>query len=185
MNKAITIALALILSAALFGCTGSTQPEVLPKIESGKVEVTQQQQPDSGTIVYRNADFGFSFSLPASWQGYQIVAGEWEGIALDASGSRAPAETGPMLSIRHPQWTPQNRRQDIPILVFTTGQWTSLQAGVFHIGAAPINPSELGSTAKHVLALPARYNYAFPEGYEEVERILASHPLQTTETQSR
>jgi hypothetical protein len=184
MNKAVTVALVLILSVALFGCTGTKQPEVQPNAENGKVEATKQQ-PESGTIVYKNADFGFSFSLPASWQGYQIVASQWEGFALDASGSRIPAETGPMLSIRHPQWTPQNPRQDVPILVFTTEQWTSLQAGVFHIGAAPINPSELGRTAKYVLALPARYNYAFPEGYEEVERILASHPLQATETQSR
>lgn len=185
MNKAVTVALVQLLSVALFGCAGAKQAEVQPRVESGNVEATRQQQPDSDTIGYRNADFGFSFSLPASWQGYQIVAGQWEGFTLDASGSPLPAETGPMLSIRHPQWTPQNHRQDIPILVFTTEQWTSLQADVFHIGAAPINPSELGRTAKHVLALPARYNYAFPEGYEEVERILASHPFQATETQSR
>ena len=184
MNKGITVVLLLLVSVALFGCTGRKQTEVQPKTESGKVEATPQQ-PDSGTIVYRNTEFGFSFSLPASWQGYQIVAGQWEGFALDASGSQVPAETGPMLSIRHPQWAPQNRRQDIPIMVFTTKQWTSLQAGVFHIGAAPINPSELGRTAKYVFALPARYNYAFPEGYEEVERILAGHPLQAAATESR
>jgi hypothetical protein len=28
-----------------------------------------------------------------------------------------------------------------------------------------------------VFALPARYNYAFPTRYEEVEKILSSNPL--------
>jgi len=37
----------------------------------------------------------------------------------------------------------------------------SLQQEKFHIGAAPINPSELGRNTKYVFALPARYNYAF------------------------
>lgn len=184
MTKALKILLIVLVGVGLFGCTGAKQPEVQPKAESGKVEAAPRE-PESGTIVYRNDEYGFSFSLPASWQGYQIVAGQWEGFALDASGSQVPAETGPMLSIRHPQWTPQKQRQDIPIMVFTTEQWTSLQADGFHIGAAPMNPSELGRNARYVFALPARYNYAFPEGYEEVERILASHPLQATTTESR
>lgn len=29
----------------------------------------------------------------------------------------------------------------------------------------------------YVFALPARYNYAFPEGFEEVEDILKDEPL--------
>jgi hypothetical protein len=86
-----------------------------------------------------------------------------------------------MISIRHPEWTAENPRQDIPIMIFTTAQWNSLQQGKFHIGAAPIGPSELGRNAKYVFALPARYNYAFPTGYEEVESILKSDPLQPIE----
>jgi hypothetical protein len=53
-----------------------------------------------------------------------------------------------------------------------------MEAGKFHIGAAPIGPKELDRNNKYVLALPARYNFAFPEGYEEVEKILAGKPLQ-------
>ena len=83
-------------------------------------------------------------------------------------------ETGELISIRHPEWTSQNQRQDIPIMIFTLIQWTSLQQGEFHIGAAPIGPKELGRNTSYVFALPARYNYAFPEGYEEVESILDS-----------
>ena len=43
--------------------------------------------------------------------------------------------------------------------------------------AAPINPGELGRNVKYVFALPARYNYAFPTGYQEVEKILEGKPL--------
>ncbi len=182
MNKAVRRAFVLFLSLALVGCTGTKQPEEPAKVDSLKVDAPQPQ-PDSGTIVYKNEAYGFSFALPASWKGYQIVTDRWEGMAVN-SPSSAPAATGPLLSIRHPQWTAEKPRQDIPIMIFTTAQWTALQAGAFHIGAAPVNPSELGHSAKYVFALPARYNYAFPEGYEEVERILASHPLQVTDSTS-
>jgi beta-lactamase regulating signal transducer with metallopeptidase domain len=128
----------------------------------------------SNTIVYQNTQYGFSFTLPSSWQAYTIVASTWEGNNI-ASGK--VTENGPMISIRHPQWTEQNPRQDIPILVLTIEQWNSLQKEIFHIGAAPIPPSELGRNSKYVFALPARYNFAFPAGFEEVENIVAGHPL--------
>jgi len=63
-------------------------------------------------------------------------------------------------------------------MVLTVGQWNSLQQNKFHIGAAPINPSELGRNSRYVFALPARYNYAIPTGYEEVAKILQDKPLQ-------
>lgn len=125
-------------------------------------------------VAYKNLQYGLEFSLPNSWQGYTIVTDQWKGNAI---GENRIAETGPMLSIRHPQWTAQNPRQDIPILIFTHSQWNHLQQDKFHIGAAPINPSELGRNNKFVFALPARYNFAFPTGYEEVEQILKSKPL--------
>ena len=64
-------------------------------------------------------------------------------------------------------------------MIFTLDQWDSLQKGSFHVGAAPINPTELGRNTGYVFALPARYNYAFPAGYEEVEEILKNNPIQT------
>ncbi len=62
-------------------------------------------------------------------------------------------------------------------MVFTLAQWASLTQDKFHIGAAPFGPSELGQNARFVFALPARYNYAFPTGFEEVESILAGQAL--------
>ena len=41
-----------------------------------------------------------------------------------------------------------------------------------------MGPKELGRNSKYVFALPARYNFAFPTGFEEVEDILAGNPLQ-------
>jgi hypothetical protein len=140
--------------------------------------VTLGSYENANAIVYENTEYGFSFRLPESWKGYSIVTDKWVGTALEDSQTNEAAQTGPIISIRHPQWTSQNQRQDIPIMIFTLDQWNLLQQEKFHIGAAPFGPSELGRNTKYVFALPARYNYAFPTGFEEVEDILKSNPLQ-------
>jgi len=139
--------------------------------------VTLSANAEDETIVYKNTQFGFSFALPYSWKGYHIANDRWEGLAIGSQQGDEIVETGPLISIRHPQWTPQDQRQDIPIMGFTLSQWDSLQQEEFHIGAAPVGPKELGRNSEYVFALPARYNYAFPKGYEEVEEILEGNPL--------
>lgn len=134
------------------------------------------------SIVYNNAQYGFSFTLPVSWKGYTIITDNWKGIPPEKSLNDSGTVTGPLISIRHPLWTSTNPRQDIPIMVFTQSQWNSLQRDEFHIGAAPIGPSELGHNSRFVFALPARYNFAFPAGYEEVESILRDKPLSISES---
>lgn len=137
---------------------------------------TDDSQPEE--VEYKNTTYGFIFSLPDEWNGYAIVSSRWEGYqTTDTSKGQIISETGTQIYIRHPLWTAKNPRQDIPIMVFTLSQWADLNNDKFHIGAAPINPSELGRNARYVFALPARYNYAFPIGYEEVELILATKPL--------
>ncbi|AET67798.1 hypothetical protein Desor_2196 [Desulfosporosinus orientis DSM 765] len=66
-------------------------------------------------------------------------------------------------------------------MIFTLDQWNSLQQGKYHIGPAPIDPSELGRNNSYVFALPARYNYAVLAGVQEVESILDGHPLEITQ----
>lgn len=134
----------------------------------------------SGSVVYHNTQYGFNFSLPQSWKGYTIINSSWTGN--DTKTGRITA-TGPEISIRNPRWTSANPYQDIPIMVLTLDQWNSLKQGNgnMHIGAAPIDPGELGRNTSYVFALPARYNYAFPSGYQEVESILANKPLQPTQ----
>lgn len=127
--------------------------------------------------VYQNTQYGFSFSLPESWKGYSIVASTWKGFANTGPKGDTTVTQGPLISIRNPAWTAQKPYQDIPIMVFTLSQWDSLLRNKFAVSAAPINPSLLGFNATYVFALPARYNYAFPAGYEEVATILAGKPL--------
>jgi len=131
----------------------------------------------SSRIIYENSKYGFTFSLPTSWQGYQTVKEEWEGLSLEEGENGKVAAKGLLLKIRHPLWTEEQPRQDIPIMVLTLDQWADLQAVKFSIGAAPIGPKELGRNDKYVFALPARYNFAFLTGHEEAEAILTQDAL--------
>ena len=75
--------------------------------------------PQTDIITYENKQYGFIFSLPESWQGYQIVMDKWEGKAIDENAKIV--ESGPLLMIRHPEWTAENVRQDIPIMILLLG----------------------------------------------------------------
>jgi len=126
-------------------------------------------------IEYANETYGFEVDLPKTWEGYTVVESKWEGYSLSANGNaQVPYGTGPLISVRHPAWTESAPRQDIPIMVFTVVEWNDLVSDKFHIGAAPINPSELTRNETYVFALPARYNFSYYTGYEEVESILQS-----------
>jgi beta-N-acetylhexosaminidase len=134
--------------------------------------------PPPAAVQYRNTDYGFTFDLPSTWAGYTIVTEEWKGVILQADGTSGPSVSGPEILIRHPKWTPSEPRQDIPIMVFTLSQWEQIQQEGLSVGAAPIPPTELGRNGRYVFALPARYNFAFLTGWEEVETIIEGHPLQ-------
>jgi hypothetical protein len=141
---------------------------------------TNPQQPQGPSIEYKNAQYGFCFSLPKSWKGYSIVTDRWKGNPIsDAPQGDEASPTGPIISIRHPQWTSADPRQDIPIMVFTIARWNALEKDKFSVSAAPIGPGELGRNRKYVFALPPRFDWAFPTGYEEVEQIVASKSLHT------
>jgi hypothetical protein len=138
---------------------------------------TQTNQTE--TLEYENAQYGFSFSLPQNWKGYSVMLDKWIGQSLDNQDSQElSAQTeGPEIILRHPLWTSLVPRQDIPIMIFTIAQWDSVQQEKLSLGPAPIPPSELGRNAGYVFALPARYNFAFPVGFEEVEKIIEGKPL--------
>jgi hypothetical protein len=163
-----------LLPFLLAGCvqsTGTSTPEVPTSIPGEQT---------ASLVEYRDTELGFSFSLPASWEGFSVQAGNWEGLKSGDLGDEVVAQ-GPLVSIIHPKSTSEQPRQEIPIMVFTIEQWDQLQRDEWHIGAAPIGPLELGRNSGYVFALPARYNYAFLEGWEEVEQILQGHPLLTFE----
>lgn len=145
------------------------------------VGATLDQDASSSSIVYKNDKYGFTVTLPSSWKGYTVLTQKWEGYSLVEGQEGKISETGPEILIRHPQWTKETPRQDIPILVFTLDQWNGIQQEKFHIGAAPIGPSELARNSRYVFALPARYNFAFLPGYEEVDQLLQGGAVKSAE----
>ncbi len=179
----------IIIAIVLVGVTGlptkafpghqkqvSTPPGHTKESSSRQPKPTPAKRPGK-LIEYRNEQYGLCITLPEGWQGYSIGEFQWLGIS-NLSHSDVAVQQGPTIYIRHPEWTKAKPRQDIPIMVFTHAQWRSLQHKEFHIAsAAPIGPSELGHNRKYVFALPARYNYAFPTGWEEVAQILRSNPF--------
>jgi len=142
-----------------------TSDQNKPQTEPTQIEVPK----------YNNVEYGFSFSLPSSWEGYSVVISNWQGNMVD--GSNKPSIKGPEILIRHPLWTSDSPRQDIPIMIFTLAQWDLILQEKLGVGAAPIGPSELGRNANYVFALPARYNFAYLNGFEEVQKILGNKPL--------
>jgi len=142
--------------------------------------VTKAAESDDNadTIVYENEKYGFKFTLPDTWKDYTIVTDEWQGTSL-TDQSQDVTEKGPIINIRHPLWTEETPRQDIPVMVFTLAQWDLVEKEEISLGAAPIGPSELGRNLEYVFALPARYNFAYLTGFEEVDEIIQSAAFET------
>jgi len=159
MNSFKSFLIVVILAVSASPQTSSTNP----KHQAG----TKQ----AGTIEYRNKDYGFSFTLPASWQGYSVRWTHW----LGSVPGHGDTLQGPQLIFRHPEWTQDNPREDIPIMIFTIAQWEQDPIA----SAAPIGPSELGRNRKYVFAVMPRWDYDFSEGYEEAEKILTPASLHT------
>jgi len=156
----------LILALSIWGWSQQSAP-------AGQKGTAAATHP--GTIEFRNTRYGFSFFLPESWKGYQVLWSEWEGDVLNDDGSVARTFRGPELKIRHPKWTQQNPWEDMPIMIFTIAQWNQHP----NVSAAPFDPGEIGRNKKYVFAVPPRWNYDFSEGWEEAQKILNSESLRT------
>lgn len=126
-----------------------------------------------GAAVYVNRDYGFSFSLPQGWKGFRVLACKWNGV--DAADHDRET-TGPLLVIRHPLYTDEEPREDIPIMIFTKKQWDKDGSNLI-VSAAPVPPTELGRNRKFVFALPPRFSYDELEGVQEVLDIVMGRPL--------
>lgn len=177
----------LLMSTLLIGCcapntsSGSQTAGQSSATSAGASAASAASSGEAASVIYQNETYGFTFTLPEDWKGYSIITDQWEGLAAEGDAGDQVVATGPQLSIRDPRWTEEHKRQDIPIMIFTLDQWEDLQQDTFHIGAAPVNPSELGRNNQYVFALPARYNFSYDDGYEEVETILEGNPLQANQ----
>ena len=125
--------------------------------------------------VYKNSAYGFTFTLPASWQGYSVVSQTWKGTVIKTNTIE---QNGAKFIIRNPKWTTGAPYEDLPILVFTTAQWNSYTAEDFSISAAPVKATELARNNKYVFALPPRWDFDYSLDYKEAQDIIAGSPLQ-------
>ena len=109
--------------------------------------------------TYTNSEYGFKIDLPASWQGYSIMEGNWEGRALDTGDQKY---SGVEILIKNLKTTPQQAWQDIPIMVFTHDIWNLVAEEKIAVSAAPIGPAKIGENIKYVFATPPRW-YGFTD----------------------
>jgi hypothetical protein len=116
------------------------------------------------SVHYVNRDYRFRVDLPASWAGYSVITRNWEG---DPSGIR-----GPLLLIRHPKWTEDDPREDVPIEVFAYSEWGRIQSEKLIVSAAPFPPGEIARNRKYIIAEPPRWSSDELNGVEEVGQIL-------------
>ncbi len=117
--------------------------------------------PPGARLRYHNPQYDFPFSLPASWWGYSVLVQQWEGISyLPAKDTTAVIARGPIIVLRHPQWKADDPWQDIPIMVYTRGQWEAEKQGRLSIGA-------------YVFGIASRYNAADAvKGWREATDIV-------------
>lgn len=129
--------------------------------------------PTTTSIVYRNTEFGFNFSLPNDWQGYSIIKDVWNGTILSGTSS----QSGAKITIRNPKWTSSVHYEDLPILVFTIAQWDEYIKEKFSISAAPIQASELARNNKYVFALPPRWDFDYSQDFKQAQEIFFNKPI--------
>jgi len=126
-------------------------------------------------LRYRNAQYSFTFFLPASWRGYSVLVEQCEANERDS----VVPERGPKFVFRHPQWKAGDPYQDIPIMVFTRSQWESTHHGEDAAGAGGLI-YEVGHNHKYVFGIHGRFNaddsvHGWKEATYVVERNRAAN----------
>ena len=131
--------------------------------------------------TYRNNLFGFSIDLPESWSGYTVnqIKDDIYDISGKTTANNSVIDSFQLIELHHPLESADNPREVMPIMIFTPTQWAHIQNEEWSVGAAPIPPSLLGQNSQWIMALPARYNYDFKPGWEEVDQLV--HTLKTFE----
>ena len=150
---------------------------------NGALSQASKQQPSSApghknlmAYQYKNSKYGFTFLLPATWKGCEIVEDTWSGYIETARGEET-VERGPAIRILNPRSKESDQYGDIYIMIFTHQQWDALRKGKFVVSAAPVGPGELDRNAKYVFAESPRMINPDLEGAKEIESIMKGKPL--------
>jgi hypothetical protein len=126
--------------------------------------------PVGNQIIYRNDEYKFEITLPDSWGNYSVSRESWNGISLDNSSEKFQ---GPKIVLRSAKWTQDQVWQDIPIMIFTNDEWSSVETEKMGVSAAPIPPSKLGEGGGYVFALPPRW-VGFTDAFGQDEAAQAT-----------
>jgi hypothetical protein len=107
-------------------------------------------------IVYKNDEYGFAITLPATWEAFIMQKKTWSGHLIENSKE---TYSGPLLLIINPALKADHRFTGIPIMVFTPDVWAMVSGPnpAVAISAAPIGPAKIGENSKYVFATPPRY----------------------------
>ena len=127
-------------------------------LAAGCGSLNAPSHPSGLPLRYHDAQYDFTFFLPASWQGYSVLTQQWEAQTYSAATDKVVvAEHGPMIVLRHPQWKASDPYQDIPILVFTRSQWEAEHQGKFFPYAGGVI-FEMQHNDKYVFGIYSRFN---------------------------
>jgi hypothetical protein len=147
---------------------------IVALLATGCSSLDAPNQPPSLPLCYHNSQYGLTFFLPATWQGYSVSVQQLEDEKYSsAEGQSILVGHTPMITLRHPQWQSSAPGQDIPILVFARAQWDALHHGelwpsLFAGGMM----DELWHNQGYVFALSSRYNWGGQTGVKEVADIV-------------
>jgi len=128
-------------------------------------------------LSYHDTRFGFTFYLPESWRGYSVLKKQWEGQSyFAANDTTATVAHGPVIVLRHPQWTASEPQQDITFLVYTRSQWDAEHEGKFcctyYAGGTMV---EMWHNRKYVFAMSTHDSKAELNGWREVSKIVSQN----------
>lgn len=109
-------------------------------------------------LRYYNAQYDFTFFLPANWRGHSVLIQQWDAPLHSVDNqTEVGRERGPIIVLRNPQWKVNDHYQDIPILVFTRSQWVACEGQQRFFPYACGLIGELWHNPEYVFGMWTRY----------------------------
>jgi hypothetical protein len=133
-------------------------------------------------VRYYNAQYDFTFFLPASWRGYSVLHKEWQGtIYVREKDETVVVATGPVLVFRHPKWTASKPYQDMTIVIYTRSQWYNERLGEggcnYFAGGTMV---EVCHNASYVFAMSTQEAKGEDNGWQDTS-VIVSQNIQANE----